>query len=90
VQAIGVCLLVFSVVSAVGESWFHFALYSYLAHNATLSISGMTVHLPPLHRVEIGGSPFGSPFFFCGLLVLALSEVFRQGLVLKRENDLTV
>jgi Protein of unknown function (DUF2975) len=28
--------------------------------------------------------------FFSGLLVLALSEVFRQGLALKTENDLTV
>jgi len=79
------------VVSAVGQSWFHHALYLYLVQNATLSISGMTVHLPAMHKFEInGGSPFGSPIFFSGLLVLALSEVFRQGLVLKRENDLTV
>jgi hypothetical protein len=28
--------------------------------------------------------------FFCGLLVLALAEVFRQGLALQRDSDLTV
>lgn len=34
--------------------------------------------------------PVFSPLFCTGLAVLALSEVFRQGLILKRENDLTV
>ena len=34
--------------------------------------------------------PFGSPLFFSSLLVLALSEVFRQGLALKDENALTI
>ena len=37
-----------------------------------------------------GGFLFGSPLFFSGLLVLALSEVFRQGLALKDENALTI
>jgi hypothetical protein len=32
---------------------------------------------------------FGTTFW-CGLLVLALAEVFRQGLALKRDNELTV
>jgi hypothetical protein len=35
-------------------------------------------------------SPFGSPEFLAGLLVLALAEVFRQGLALQRDSDLTV
>ena len=45
------------------------------------------------HNVQItmgDDFPFGTPIFFSGLLVLALSEVFRQGLALKSENDLTV
>ena len=93
VQILGVSLLVYSLVSAIAEGWFFHAMYTYLAQNAQITISGSPVHLPQSHGVRISGShdfPFGTPFFFSGLLVLALSEVFRQGLVLKRENDLTV
>jgi hypothetical protein len=101
VQIIGVSLLVFSLVSAVGEGWFHYSLFSYLAQHATIIVSGTPIHLPSPHDFAHGnekisfnsggdGTMFGSPLFFSGLLVLALSEVFRQGLVLKREHDLTV
>jgi len=91
VQTIGVSLLVFSVVSALGEGLFAHMIYSYLAQNAMMTISGTPLHLPVSHSITIGGhGSFGSPVFFSGLLVLALSEVFRQGLALKRENDLTV
>jgi len=94
VQIVGLSLIVFSLVSAFAESWFVHATYAYLAQHAVLTISGTPLHLPPSHgmRIHIGthGFPFGTPVFFSGLLVLALSEVFRQGLVLKRENDLTV
>lgn len=105
VQGIGVSLLVFSIVAAVAESWFHHALFSYLSQHAWLTVSGTTIHLPPQPDFTVGGHahftakaefssgggfPFGTPIFFTGLLVLALSEVFRQGLALKSENDLTV
>jgi len=46
--------------------------------------------LPPMSGVPFPHSQGGSPIFFSGLLVLALSEVFRQGLALKSEHDLTV
>jgi hypothetical protein len=93
VQIIGLSLLVFSLVSATAESWFQHALYTYLAQHAVLSISGTAIHLPVTQGFSVSGGgpfPFGSPVFFTGLLVLALAEVFRQGLVLKSENDLTV
>jgi len=93
VQIIGVSLIVFSLVSAFADSWFHHAIFSYLAQHAEVSISGTSLHLPQPHGFRISGGhgfPFGSSAFFTGLLVLALSEVFRQGLVLKHENDLTV
>ncbi len=88
VQIVGLSLIVFSLVSAFAESWFVHAAYAYLAQHAALSISGTMLHLP---QAETHGYNFrfGS-MFFSGLLVLALSEVFRQGLVLKSENDLTV
>ena len=93
VQILGVSLLVYSLVSAIAEAWFVHAMYTYLVQNAQITISGSPVHLPLSHNVQISTGnefPFGTPIFFSGLLVLALSEVFRQGLVLKRENDLTV
>ena len=101
VQIIGFSLLAFSLISAFAEGLFHFALYSYLAQHATIFVSGTAIHLPQPQDFAHGGrhsmsfssgngSMFGSPLFFTGLLVLALSEVFRQGLVLKSEHDLTV
>jgi hypothetical protein len=93
VQIIGGGLLVYSLVSAFSESLFLHAVYGYFADHATVTISGSTLHLPEAGNFRMphgGGFPFGSPIFFSGLLVLALSEVFRQGLALKAEHDLTV
>ena len=93
VQTIGVALIVFSLVFAAAESWFFHAAYAYVAQHATLQISGTPLRLPHGSQsvtISSGGFPFGTPIFFSGLLVLALSEVFRQGLALKSENDLTV
>ena len=93
VQILGASLIVYSVVSAIAEALFVHAMYSYLVQNAQIAVSGSPVHLPVSHNVRItlgNDFPFGTPIFFSGLLVLALSEVFRQGLVLKNENDLTV
>jgi len=93
VQIVGGSLIVYSLVSAFAESWFVHAMFAYLAQHAVVTVSGTSLHLPPPHGMWIprgNGFPFGSPIFFSGLLVLALSEVFRQGLALKNENDLTV
>lgn len=90
VQIVGGALIVFSLVSAAGESWFAHAMYAYLTQHTQIAISGTPVHLPP--AVD-HGHWLGIRFdwaFFSGLLVLALAEVFRQGLALQRENDLTV
>jgi hypothetical protein len=93
VQFVGFTLIVYSLVSAMAENWFVHAAYAYLAEHATVTISGTSLHLPAARGMEfphMNGFPFGSPVFFSGLLVLALSEVFRQGLVIKSEHDLTV
>lgn len=92
VQYVGGWLILFSLVSAFAEHWFAQAAFAWLSDHTVVTISGTQVHLPSPHpRIlpHVHG-PFGSPVFFSGLLVLALSEVFRQGLVLKTENDLTV
>jgi len=92
VQIVGGSLIVYSLVSAIGESWFAYAMYGYLAEHTQIAISGTPVLLPSAEPPPWFGyeSPFGSAEFFAGLLVLALAEVFRQGLALQRDNDLTV
>ena len=91
VQIVGGALVVFSLISAVGESWFGHAMYAYLTEHTQIVISGTSVLLPPAENTQLlVRFPFGSPVFLSGLLVLALAEVFRQGLALQRESDLTV
>jgi hypothetical protein len=93
VQLLGGALIVFSVVSAFSEHWFSEAAFTYLAQHTVITVSGTVLHLPVPRQhffPQIGRYSFGNPLFFSGLLVLALSEVFRQGLVLKSEHDLTV
>ena len=91
VQVVGGALIIFSLISAVGESWFAHAMYAYLTEHTQFAISGTSVRLPPAENTQlVARLPFGSPVFLSGLLVLALAEVFRQGLALQRESDLTV
>jgi hypothetical protein len=98
VQYLGGLLILFSLVSAFAEHWFSQAVIAYLAQHTVVTVSGTPLHLPVPQATVHGfpvvphlhGFPFGSSLFFSGLLVLALSEVFRQGLALKNENDLTV
>lgn len=92
VQIVGGSLIVFSLVNAIAESWFAYALYGYLAEHAQIAISGTPVQLPQAERPPwLGhGFPLHRYAFYAGLLVLALAEVFRQGLALQRDSDLTV
>jgi len=91
VQIIGFSLLGFSLVSALSDGWFVHVLLDYLTRHTVLSVSGMPVHLPEVEEFRFGdNSHAGGSYFFTGLLVLALSEVFRQGLALKNDSDLTI
>ena len=47
VQIVGGALIVFSLISAVGESWFAHAMYAYLTEHTQFAISGTSVRLPP-------------------------------------------
>lgn len=91
VQVVGFLLIGFSVTSALASSWFTWAAYDYFSLHAQIAVSGTPVRLPPAgNHPWFDMGVFAKPLFFSGLLVLALAEVFRQGLLLKRENDLTV
>jgi hypothetical protein len=88
VQLIGVSLIVYSLISAYAKSWFAGAMLAYLSRHAVLTVSGTPLRLPPPEGMD--GFSLDGTLFLAGLLVLALSEVFRQGLTLKSEHDLTV
>lgn len=93
VQWIAGLLIGFSFVSAFVEGLFERAVFKYLVGHAEITISGTPIHLPSPDYAAFshgGGFPLGHPMFFTGLLVLALSEVFRQGLALRSENELTI
>jgi len=89
VQFIGVSLIAYAFVAAYLEGWFFVAMLGYLSEHAIVTISGTQLHLPGPEPIGFR-FPLGSAPFLAGLLVLALSEVFRQGLALKSEHDLTV
>jgi hypothetical protein len=99
VQILGGTLIVFSFVLSAVEGLFAMAVFTYFSQHAVITISGAPIHWPAgamswhrhgLYMPRGDGFPFGSPMFFSGLLVLALSEVFRQGVALKKENELTI
>ena len=91
VQIVGFLLIGFSVAAGLGESWFAWAAYDYVSQHTQIVVSGTPVRLPAAgSHPWFDMSVFGHPVFFSGLLVLALAEVFRQGLALKHDNDLTV
>lgn len=91
VQIVGFLLIGFSVVAGFAESWFAWAAYDYFSQHTQIAVSGTPVRLPAAgNHPWFDISVFGHPVFFSGLLVLALAEVFRQGLALKRDSDLTV
>jgi hypothetical protein len=88
VRVIGFSLIGFSLVSAGVEGLLSMALIDYL--RAHISAPGLTwVMQAPAHGGQVTFEP-GAPVFLAGLLVLALAEVFRQGLALKNDNDLTI
>jgi len=67
-------------------------MYAALSDSTRVAVSGTPVQLPPPSAPHWLGIrfPLRDSAFLTGLLVLALAEVFRQGLALQRDNDLTV
>jgi hypothetical protein len=91
VQGIGFSLIVFWFLASIAEGWFAYAAWDYIAQHTQIAVSGAPITLPPAgdHR-WFGNIRIFDWVLFSGLLVLALAEVFRQGLALKRDADLTV
>jgi hypothetical protein len=90
VQAIAGLLIASSFILASAQGLFGQAVITYLAQHAVVTVSGTQVHLPATMFARRHFSWFDGAMFCYGLLVLALSEVFRQGLALKKDNELTI
>ena len=85
IRSLGITLVSWSLTAVVMRLWSSYLLGGYLAEHARFS--GLNA------RLESGSAPVVTfPFsdLIIGLLVLLLAEAFRQGLALKKENDLTV
>jgi hypothetical protein len=91
VQTVAALLIASSFILAFARDLFGNAVISYFVQHAVITISGTQVRLPAagvgMYRHHFA---FDGAMFFYGLLVLALSEVFRQGIALKKENELTI
>jgi hypothetical protein len=92
VQTVAILLIASSFILAFAQDLFGQAVISYFTQHAVITISGTSIHLPASHFDMFPRHyfPFDGAMFFSGLLVLALSEVFRQGLALKTDNELTI
>jgi hypothetical protein len=96
VRRVGLTILVFTLLSAVTQSYFGYRVLRYLGPSGTLM--GQEVLLTPAEsenaavRMSSAGFQFSLNFssLLGGLVVLALSEVFRQGRQLQEENQLTI
>ena len=95
VHKLGTAVIVFTLFSAAATSWCNYALLTYLEQNATVQGLKMAFALAP----GLSGFTFSAVHFgvhldvwgiLTGLLILSLGEVFRQGLALEKENELTV
>ncbi len=95
VQKIGLAIILFSLLSTLATAWGNRALVTYLKQHAAVQGIKMSFTEPGANTIiETGWGGFRFQFgwgeILAGLLVLALGEVFRQGLALKTESDLTI
>lgn len=95
VRRIGLLLIAYGVLGALLESWASVVLSGYFGPHVTLTGLGSALSFPgggaslDFFRFAPGlMSSFGR--LLVGVLVLVVAEAFRQGLLLKAENDLTV
>jgi hypothetical protein len=99
VHVIGIAIVVFTFLSAATTTWHNHAIRTYLEQQADargIEIQGIKMALtsPYAGSIAIDSRHYGFDFswggILTGLLVLSLGEVFRQGLALKEDNELTI
>jgi len=94
VHKIGMTIIVFTFLSAAAATWHDHAVSNYLNQHATVQGLKMAFTVPHDNSFIFGSRQIEFHFswmgILTGLLVLSLGEVFRQGLALKEENELTI
>jgi len=94
VHRIGLSIIAFTLISSAANGIIALTMCSCLNHNPT--VEGIRMTFIPAGNITMGSDShhfvfqFGFSGILAGLLVLALGEVFRQGLLLKQENELTI
>lgn len=96
VRWLGLALTLRPVVVLIVETWKNACIARYVENHVTFEVlrpivtsSGLGWWERTLENLMNFGS-FDFSLFVTGLLVLAFAEVFRRGLILKQEADLTV
>lgn len=94
VKWLGFTLIAYSLIGSVIERWASYVMSGYLnAHFALVTENATEMLTGSLYAFQLTrGSNLlsGSSELVVGCLVLVMAEVFRQGLALKTENELTV
>jgi hypothetical protein len=91
---LGVWIIVCGVLMTIAINWEHAHVAVFVKQHATFG--GLTVANSPNEHATGAARILGYAWainyteLITGLLLLALAEVFRQGLALKRESELTV
>ena len=92
-RKLGVAMIIFSVGVAVLDAWGAWRIDNYVAENLVLeglklahtgAGPGVTGFLAAAADANLPGT------FFFAFVVLILSEIFRQAVIIKQENDLTI
>lgn len=86
VRNLGLLIMAEGLISGFLQFWTNFWFSLYLTKNATLT--GLAATLDT--EMTLGMSLTTNSSLITGLLVLLVAEAFRQGLALKKENELTV
>jgi hypothetical protein len=94
IHKIGVTIIAYTLLSMAAKLWRDQAIVSYLSQHAAVQGLKMAFTAPSGDAATVNLGHFSFQFDFdgvlIGLLVLALGEVFRQGLALQKESDLTI
>jgi hypothetical protein len=95
VHWIGIIIIVFTLLSAVMTCWHDRVIAHYLEQHAAVQDVKVKITVPHTDSgINLHAGHYAINInlegILSGLLVLALGEVFRQGLALKQENELTI
>jgi hypothetical protein len=96
VRGLGTALVSYSVIALVVDLWKGWRIGRYIADHLTFegaqafTLSPTTDTTAKIFDALLHYSRFDVTMFVTGLGVLVLAEVFRQGLLLQKESDLTV